>query len=300
MISREITSFIIDRRTKLLSNNSIEFYETRLSQWFDWCKNNGVLTIEDVKPNDIKMFFLYAYEKKGNKKGTIHAYYRALKAFFNWWGKEEEDEFPNWRNPINKVAPPEISREPIPGIKKDEFSRILDTCDRSELGVRDRVIVMFLYDTGVRVSELCAIKWKNVDIKTGAVVIEHGKRDKRRTVFMGNTLQREMMRYIRKRDLVDESYLFINHRGQKLTRRGVETMVYTRAMDAGLDELPSPHDYRRAWFHETRKRADDVTTSRVGGHSDTSLLPIYDYQDTEDLRKAISGSSPLDNLRSQK
>ena len=292
MVSREVTAFLAAKRGRKLSQNTTIFYDNLLTPFLEWCERNKILYMDGITHEVITEYLSYC--DPNHNRGGLFKIYSVIKTFLRWYDWTAEPA--NWKNPINKVDPPRRSNQPIQGVTADDFRRMIAQCRSDYYGVRDKAIMSFLYDTGVRVTELCNILMSQIDIKTGTAFIEHGKGDKARFVFFGNTCRVELNRYFRKR-ADNGGHLFTSIRGEQMKREAIRSLLLKYANLAGLTELPSPHDFRRAWVHETRKRAGDLTTSRVAGHSNTSLLRIYDYQSPADLAEAIAGSSPLDNLK---
>jgi len=291
MVSRELTAFLATKRSRKLSQNTSSYYEYQLQPFTEYCERNRILYLDQIT-HEVLTDYLGYYEPYHNEGGLWHLF-AVVKAFLRWYERTAEPA--NWKNPITKIDPPKRSRQPIQGVTADDFTRMIAECRADYYGVRDRAIMSFLYDTGVRVTELCNILISQVDIKTGAAFVEHGKGNKSRFVFFGDTCRIELNRYLRRRS--DNGYLFTSIRGEQMGREAVRSLLLKYANLAGITNSPSPHDFRRAWVHETRKRAGDLTTSRVAGHSNTGLLRIYDFQTEKDLREAIDGSSPLDNMK---
>jgi len=294
MISGELNNFIVDRISRGLSENTIIFYKYQLTPWVEWCQANNLVTVESINSDNLRAFFIYV--RKTHSVGGTHAFYRAIKCFLRWWDFEVEPD--NWKNPIRKVMIPNRPDDPIPGITELEFKSIIAMCKNDYYGKRDRAILSFLYDTGVRVSELCSILMAEVDLITGIVRVTKTKNKRPRYVFMGSKCRREVIRYLRTKEYCDQDFLFTQINGRGMRREGIGWICEMYAVKAGIKSRPSPHDYRRAWFHNTLKgQVNETTVSRVGGHSNTALIPRYNYQDAKDLQEAIGGSSPLGNLK---
>jgi len=292
MVSRELYTFLALKRSRRLSANTSIYYENQLRPFQDYTERMRILYMDQITTQVINEYLWY-YEPQHSDGGLWHLY-STLKAFLRWYDRTAE---PNgWRNPIDRVDPPKRNKEPIPGITPDEFTRIIAMCNNGFYGCRDRAIMCFLYDTGVRVTELCCIKMSDVDLKLGVAFIAHGKGDKARFAVFGDACRIELNKYIRKKRETDE-YLFTNRFGEQLKREAIRSLILKYANIAGITSIPSPHDFRRAWVHETRKVANDLDTARGAGHADTKMLPRYDFQTAAEIAAALSGSSPLDNLK---
>lgn len=120
-----------------------------------------ISVIPQISPDIIRQW-LFSLEQTSHNPGGIHACYRTLRAFLNWF--EEEYEPDNWKNPIRKVKAPRVPQEPIWPIERAEFDKLLSTCDKSWHGTRDKAILHTLLDSGVRASELCNPNLKDLDL----------------------------------------------------------------------------------------------------------------------------------------
>lgn len=292
-LTTEIDGFILDRRARELSRNTIAFYTQELRIFQDYCHSKGIDTVEDLDPGLIKGCMLGLETHRNN--GGIHALYRSVRAFLNWF--DTEDEIKNWSNPIKKIKAPKINQDPRPGVTVETIKKLLNTCDRSYYGLRDKAIILFLYDTGLRVTELCDLKFEDINLSTGTVLVKHGKGNKSRMVFFQTVCRRELIKYLRCRpDIKPEDPLFSHKNGDPISRECVACQIDSRARRAKVDP-PSPHDFRRAFTKESLKNADVLSVARLLGHSNTSLVWRYYYQNTEDLQKAHAKSSPVNNLK---
>lgn len=279
MIKLEVQGFILDHRVRESSPNTIAYYEQELGYLVNSCQ-----FVEEITPTLIREGLL------------LHgaAWFRAVKAFLLWFEKEED--IPDWKNPVRKVTPPPVRHDPLPGVTPDVIQTLLSACDKSSLGIRNRVIILMLFDTGARVSELCNLNIENVNLETGSVTILHGKGDKTRTTFIGTTTRRELIKYLRYRNGEPSDPLFLGRFSLKrITRRSIATMLDLLAIKANTQRA-TPHDFRRAFTKASLKRADVVSVARLLGHADTSLVWRYYYQNTEDLQKAHEASSPVDYI----
>lgn len=293
VIHEEIRAFLIDRKTRQLSPQTIDFYSYQLDLFDRWASRAGIKTMEELTPDSIRSHLLDL--GKTRNPGGIHASWRALKVFLRWWEKEVEP--PDWRNPISKVQPPKIRHDPLPGISKEHFSALLNTCDRSILGLRDRAIFLLLLDTGVRQSECCALDVGDVNFDTGVVIVRKGKGSKTRSVFLGVKARRELIRYLRKRGgLKPTDPLFATRWGGRLSPDGLRQVVVNRSKKAGIP-CPGLHDFRRAFaIQSLRNNADVLSIARQLGHSSTHMVWRYARQNLDDLRDVHDRSSPVDNL----
>lgn len=294
MISSEITSFIVDRRTRNLSQNTIDYYSYQLKILEKWGDQNGVSTIEDLTADAIRKHLLWLADHRN--AGGVHASWRAIKVFLRWF--EVEVEPVGWKNPMHKVAAPKINDDPLPGISEAHLGALMSVCGKDQLGLRDRAMFAALYDSGIRQQECSDLLVGDLDLQSGRLHIRHGKGNKSRFVFLGAKARKEITRYLRSRGQIKPSDpLFATRSGTKFSTDGMRQMLVNRSKEAGLPKAPGFHAFRRGFAAAMLKRGSDILTiSRILGHSTTSLVARYARQTPEDLQDKHDQFGPLDNL----
>jgi integrase/recombinase XerD len=163
-------------------------------------------------------------------------------------------------------------------------------------GTRDRAVLEVLYATGLRVSELLALRPADVDLTLGLVTC-FGKGRKERIVPLGEAAQQWVTRY---RDLLRASsreaasaYLFPNPRGGRLSRMGLWGIVRRHAVTAGVEETLTPHVLRHSFAtHLLERGADLRALQAMLGHADISTTQIYTHVTQERLRRVYDRYHP--------
>ena len=167
--------FIIDRKSQGLSPKTIRAYSQELRYFMDWCDQQGVNTLTDLTADVIRLYLLNLSERRN--AGGCHIAYRVLKTLTFWWEQETDGEY---KSPIRKVKPPKINDTPQDPISLLDVKAMLDTCDNTVLGLRDKAVLLCLLDTGLRANEFVSIKLADINLISGAIIIRHGKGGKRR------------------------------------------------------------------------------------------------------------------------
>jgi integrase/recombinase XerD len=177
---------------------------------------------------------------------------------------------------------------------------MLATCERRTFyGDRDRTLLLFLLDTGVRHAELCALRrWRCGHSNTGSVLVRSGKGRKPRVTFAGPKTRQALTRYLRHRRtmLADDAPLWATEQGTRVSYGGLRQVIRRRAARAGVPE-PSLHSFRRGFaIASLRAGMDLVSLQRLLGHSDLSVIRRYLAQTEGDLQAAHERASPVDRL----
>ncbi len=284
-----VDGFIEGRRG--LSPGTLRYYREKLTAFGDWCKRIGLKTVEEINPNTIRDFFMNL-EERGASEGGKHAYFRAIKAMLHWYEEETEYEY---KSPMKRVQPPSNKVDPIPGVEPEEIQKLINHCHGPN-EKRDRAVFEVLFDTGARASEFLALNIEDVNFASGAVTIQHGKGDKKRTGFLGTKSKRALRSYLQGRsDIRPFDPVFQKDDGTRMTYETLRQMIRRRSEEANLSGIPYPHDFRRAFAITLwRNGIDIVTISRLMGHSSLEVLKRYLAQDTNDLARAHAQASPVD------
>jgi site-specific recombinase XerD len=287
-----IESFLIDRKSQGLSVETIRFYQKKLKYFEKYCENQVVTQIDQITPDLIRRYLLELAET--HNPGGVHACFRPLRTFLLW--VEEEEIMPiNWKNPIRKVKAPKLPVEPIEPVTLQDIHALLEICGRNFSGVRDKVMILGLLDTGVRAQEFLKLNLEDVEMASGAVLIRQGKGRKPRMVFLGRKTVRAIRAYFRvRRD--NNIALWVSVHGDRMTYSALRCMLRRRAQLAGLKKVPTPHDFRRAFaLIMLRNGVDIFALQKLMGHSDLQVLRRYLAQTDQDIHVAHMRGSPVDN-----
>ncbi|WP_326717323.1 tyrosine-type recombinase/integrase [Vagococcus jeotgali] len=227
-----------------------------------------------------------------------------IKVMFNY--AVEEEYISEQDNPVRKIKKLKEVKTIIISFNDEEVKKILDSCNGNTYSnIRDKLILMMLFDLGIRVSELTNLRPKNV--KESHILIK-GKGDKERFLYVSPILKRQIMkfnnakkqRFSHKKEYELEEYFFLNQCGKQLSRSRINKILNEHAKIANVREeiRVSPHTCRHYFAHAQLRNGIDVySLSRLMGHYDTSITSddLRGLQDNSVLEKGIQ-SSPLSNL----
>lgn len=261
--------------------------------------------LEDVKALHIKAYIEARMEMNTESNATLNGNLSTLRVFFKF--AVDEGYIDEQDNPMRRIRNLKETRKVIQTFNDDEVLRIL-RCAREETytQMRDKVMMIFLFETGVRVSELCDIQ--NSDISRGNILI-HGKGGKERLVYISSTMRRYMRKYelMRKKrfakyeDYEIEDNYFLDQSASRITRSRINKILKKNCVEAGVrkEVRCSPHDCRHYFAQKQLRNGIDVyTLSRLLGHYDTKITSKYlRGLSQEDVLTAGRKFSPLNNAR---
>lgn len=203
------------------------------------------------------------------KPATVRARLAAITHLLKWIGHP----IPDW------VVRPARSKHLPKTLTRAELSLLLKTCKQSENPLAEVVVVVFL-ETGLRVSELCALDLNDVDFDDLSARVWSGKGDKDRKVLFtekSKTMLKKWLRYRKVKVSRGEDALFVNGRGHRLTQRNVQKMMDSLADSANIPRSRlTPHTLRHNFATGLLERgADIVSIQRLLGHADISTTRVY-------------------------
>ena len=186
-----------------------------------------------------------------------------------------------------------------------EVGRILSAFDMStNMGLRNRAIVEMLYGCGMRVSELCGLRLSHYFPETGIIRIM-GKGNKERLIPVSPDAQKHTNYYLsevrsRQENITKkgEDILFLNNRGNQLSRVMIFLIIKDAVLAAGIEKVVSPHTFRHTFAtHLIEGGADLRAIQDMLGHESITTTEIYTHLDTEYLRETIQMFHPRNKKR---
>lgn len=239
------------------------------------------LTLDEVT------FFMRMQEDMGLSSATLSRRLTSIRMLYSFLSSEGylDEDVPDYERPKNgKRLPVTLSESQI-----DALLEAPDVTKDSEM--RDKAMLEVMYASGLRVSELTNLKLGNVDAKNGIITLI-GKGDKQRSVPIGEFALGYLNKYLngpRKRflDGRKSAYIFLNRKGEKLSRVYFFKAIRKYAEKAGIDETISPHVLRHSFAtHLLDNGAELRAVQEMLGHSKISTTQIYTEVSTKRILSA--------------
>ncbi len=266
------------------SPRTLENYARDLGLLQDFALEAGIPGPEQFTDEHAQSFLVQiSHTYSGRSQARVLS---AVKGFFSFLC--EEEDLP--ANPFVLQRGPHFNR-PLPGIfSEDEIRVLLEAIDTSNpRGIRDHALIVLLYSTGLRVSELVGLKTADLDFQRN-VLFCIGKRNKMRYVPFGRIARQELENYLANIRSVftgrhpDCPWVFPGRSGKPMTRQGVWKLLGARARAAGLERALSPHKLRHSFATVILENGGDVrAVQAMLGHADLSTTQMYTHVVTKDL-----------------
>lgn len=278
------------KRLEGVSIRTQGFYKEQMTHFLKFCEGQVIEHISQITASTIRDYLIWL-EEEGHNPGGVHAAYRVLKTFLRWFDSEAEPV--QWRNPIEKVKAPKLAEDPLEPVELKTVSAMIATCNDSFLGKRNKVIFLFLLDTGLRARELLSLNLADVNQVTGAVILRVGKGRKPRSIFISPSTRKAVRAYIRERKDNQAALFVLDDLTERLGYGGLRVLIKKHASLAHVPE-PTAHDFRRAFaINCLRNGMDLVTLARLMGHTSLKVLQRYLKMVDGDLHEAHDRSSPV-------
>ncbi|NJE25704.1 recombinase XerC [Thermococcus sp. MV5] len=244
--------------------------------------------LKDVKNPNYRsaLRFLAKLKKEGYSNKSLNLVVQALKSYLRFEGLDEDAE---------RLKSPKVPRNLPKSLTREEVRRLLDAVPPTKK--RDRLIILLLYGTGLRVSEICNLKIEDIDFNRGILIVKGGKGAKDRIVPLADPLLEEVRGYLKTRRDGSE-YLFVEIRREKKDKISPKTVWYLLKKygdKAGVKV--TPHMLRHSFAtHMLEKGIDIRVIQEILGHSNLSTTQIYTKVTVEHLKKAQEKAKLIDEL----
>jgi integrase/recombinase XerD len=278
-MSKELEAFIeyliIE---KGLSKNSVSFYRSDLIQFEEFL---GKSVIKSNSDDVVEFLSTLKKTEDGNviNQRTLNRKLSSINAFFRFAYKKE------WTDNKLKIKQLKTPKQLPKFLTNDEINESLKNIDNEKwLQLRDKALILFLYATGLRVSE--AMDAKKSDIEDGWIRVRSGKGDKERLVPIATAALKALNEYLFKRPHTSD-YLFINSNGSKLSRISAFhiTKKYLNV---------SPHVLRHSFATSLILGGADLrVVQELLGHSSMLTTQIYTHIQKENLADTVKKFHPL-------
>ncbi|WP_367300889.1 site-specific tyrosine recombinase XerD [Leuconostoc carnosum] len=296
-MTQEMDNAIVDylhyiRIERGLSENTIKSYRQDLQQF------NAYATQEKWSLNDIDHFLILAWLNQlqilGKSNNSVIRMVTALRKFFGYLSQEQLI----LHNPMIDVKPPKKSSHLPAVLTVAEIDALLQvSIEQTALGIRNRTLLEVMYATGLRVSELVNLKMRDLHLQLG-LIQTIGKGDKERIIPIGDVASEWLEKYFSGSRLAllkerESDFVFLNDRGNQLTRQGVWKIIKKLVLEAGITKNVSPHTLRHSFAtHILENGADLRIVQELLGHADISTTQIYTHISKKRLSEVYDNFHP--------
>ena len=303
LVTKFLTEYLPLHRS--CSKNTISSYKDSLKLFILFLRDHKSMNINKFKMRQIDreliLEFIEWLENRGNSPVTINHRLAGIKSFLNF-AQYESVENIAYLQPVLSIKSLKTTTRQVDYLTEEQMNSLINLPPTDTFtGLRHRIIMCLLYDTGARVQELCDLKIEDINLGNNPTVKLHGKGSKIRIVPISKNMNQILEVYISKffSDIkLKNEYLIKNKNNQQMSRDGIEYIVqkYASILKNNDPSFPSkvhPHMFRHSKaMHMLAVDIPIVYIRDFLGHEDISTTMIYARADSRKKNEAINNLAP--------
>lgn len=280
-----------------LSQKTFKGYDYIVGRFVRFCMESDIIDTGEVKAENVRMFYIRIRDT--NNATSIRTYHRHIKRYFNWLVMEGFID----KNPLITVRPPTHEKKHITTLTDDDVRALLKVhSGNNGIDIRNRAIVLLLLDTGIRRSELVAMKREDI---TGNIIKIYGKGAKERIVGVGARTRQALDVYLelltkKKPEVwVAGEYGPLETSRTPLTAEGLRTIIRYLFRRAGITgKKVGPHVFRHTFAMNFLRNGGDIfSLQAILGHEKLETVKIYlNMWEAEQALEVHRKVNPVDNM----
>ena len=272
----------IERR---VSAHTLDGYRRDLEALSAWSQDHGGLTA--LGEADIRAF-IAAEHRRGLTPKSLQRRLSGVRSFYRWLLKHGRVA----ANPADAVRAPKAPRKLPQVLDPDEAKALVEVPTDAPLGLRDRAMLELFYSSGLRLSELCALRWRDLHLDEGLVSVL-GKGGKQRIVPVGSFARTALREWRADSGGADDAPVFPGRGGKPIGARAVQVRMRQLAQRQGLFKRVHPHLLRHSFASHVLESSGDLRgVQELLGHADISTTQIYTHLDFGHLAKVYDAAHP--------
>ena len=274
----------VERR---MSANTLDAYRRDLDALQGWATEHGATDPSRLDTAQLRAF-IAAEHRRGLSPKSLQRRLSACRSFFAWLLKHGRVA----ANPAAGIRAPKAPRKLPQVLDVDEAVQLVEVPADAPLGLRDRALLELFYSSGLRLSELCALRWNALDLAGGFVHVT-GKGNKQRIVPVGSHARAALQAWRDERKAANDACVFPGRGGGPISQRAVQLRIKQLANRQGLFKHVHPHMLRHSFASHILESSGDLRgVQELLGHADISTTQIYTHLDFQHLAKVYDAAHP--------
>lgn len=272
------------------SQNTIRSYQRDLEHFSVHLQDKKLSRWAELKPHHIRTYASQIFiEGLGAK--SIQRRLSAIRSFMNYLLREGMIK----NNPAEGVKTPKAPKK-LPGVLDiKQISQLLDIQETDPLSLRDKAIMELIYSSGLRLSEIVRLNPIDLNLSDKSLTVI-GKGDKTRMLPIGNEAIKSLRSWLSCRNELanpEEEALFVGSRGNRLSKRSIQSRIKHWARKNGIQQDVYPHLLRHSFATHMLEASGDLrAVQELLGHKDISTTQVYTHLDFEHLSKTYDKAHP--------
>ena len=269
-----------------VSAHTRDAYQRDLAALCAWAamRSRGVLELR----NDEIRAFVASEHRRGLSPKSLQRRLSACRSFYLWLLKRGRID----ANPADAIRAPKAARKLPQVLDVDEAVHLVEVATDAPLGLRDRALLELFYSSGLRLSEVCALKWADLDFAQGLVTVL-GKGSKQRIVPVGSHARNALAALREEAAGQPGDFVFPGRGGAQISSRAVQLRVKKLAAQRGVYKRVHPHLLRHSFASHMLESSGDLRgVQELLGHADIATTQIYTHLDFQHLAKVYDAAHP--------
>lgn len=274
----------VERR---MSAHTLDAYRRDLDALAAWAEGEGIADIVGLHTEQLRAF-VAAEHRRGLSPKSLQRRLSACRSFYAWLLKHGRIA----ASPAASLRAPKAPRKLPQVLDVDEAVQLVELPTDAPLGLRDRAILELFYSSGLRLSELCALRWRDLALADGLVTVL-GKGSKQRTVPVGSHAAKALEAWRTESNGQPDGAVFPGRGGGPISPRAVQIRLRQLAQRQGLFKRVHPHLLRHSFASHVLESSGDLRgVQELLGHADIATTQIYTHLDYQHLAKVYDGAHP--------
>jgi len=270
-----------------MSAHTLDGYRRDLSALTAWAETAGTPDLTTLAEPDLRAF-IASEHRRGLSPPSLQRRLSACRSFYRWLLEQGQIT----ANPTTGLRAPRATRKLPDVLDPDEAAALVELPTDAPLGLRDRALLELLYSSGLRVSELCQLRWHDLDLAEGLVSVI-GKGNRQRLVPVGSHARRALNEWRAQTRATDAACVFPGRGGKPITARAIQLRIRQLAQRQGIYKRVHPHLMRHSFASHILESSGDLRgVQELLGHADISTTQIYTHLDFGHLAKVYDAAHP--------
>ncbi|MFZ9363982.1 MAG: tyrosine recombinase XerC [Arenimonas sp.] len=283
-IDRFLDYLAVERQA---SPHTLSNYRRDLLAWQDYCLQQHIDDPAQLQFTHIQQFMAQEH-RRGLSAKSVQRRLSALRSQFKFLMKRGELR----DDPSTGLRAPKAARKLPQVLDVDEAVRLVELPTGGGLGLRDRALLELLYSSGLRVSELCALRWQDLDLDDSLVTVL-GKGSKTRIVPIGSHALTALRDWHAAGVAAADAPVFPGRGGGAISTRAVQLRLRQLAQQQGIWKRVYPHLLRHSFASHMLESSGDLrSVQELLGHADIATTQIYTHLDFQRLATVYDAAHP--------
>lgn len=270
---------------RAVSAHTLDAYRRDLTVLSQWAAGQG-LALVGLEADALRAF-IAAEHRRGLAPKSLQRRLSACRSFYGWLLRHGRIGV----SPAAAIRAPKAPRKLPQVLDADEVKVLVEVPTDVPLGLRDRALLELFYSSGLRLSELCALRWRDLDLDD-ALVNVLGKGSRQRIVPLGSYARGALAEWRASTGAANDSPVFPGRNGP-ITPRAVQYRLRQLAQRQGLSKPVHPHMLRHSFASHILESSGDLRgVQELLGHADIATTQIYTHLDFQHLATVYDATHP--------